>query len=64
MKKTTFCYFFRTGFFFSTKQWYLSIARAKPLYSERYGYRKPLIRVGSWRIFTGKPFDNNQQKAK
>lgn len=27
----------------------------RPLFSERHGYRKPLLKIGGWRVFPLKP---------
>ena len=27
-----------------------------PLFSERYGYRKPIVRIGRWRVFVLRPW--------
>jgi hypothetical protein len=29
--------------------------RDPQFFSERYGYRRPIVRVGSWRVFVGPP---------
>jgi hypothetical protein len=55
MSTSTGYYISKYGGFLRVRGYGFSLTCSRPLFSERNGHRKPLLKVGAWRVFVLTP---------